>query len=225
MQRNHPTLGGLRWKLCASSCSALALFSGPAAWNGPDRALRDILARLGDRSTVRGGHVESDRNWAWLYLEPRARQEGARGVRVAWEQTLVAGAFRDAMGQRLWGWTGSDGPHATDFGFPYRESFPSPPERVFRKRVAQAAKRWHFRVLELRYLQPVRGAPLVVVSTKEPARLARAAGAIRSFLAGRRYEGFYFEAKGAFVFAAAYRGTNAGMQWARSEELYPFPHG
>ena len=143
---------------------------------------------------------------------------------MTWEQTLVAGAFRDAMGQRLWGWTGSDGPHATDFGFPYRESFPSPPERVFRKRVVQAAKRWHFRVLELRYLQPVRGAPLLVVRTKEPARLARAAGAIRDFLAGRRYEGFYFEARGAFAFAAAYRGTNVGMQWARCEDLYPFEH-
>jgi len=191
----------------------------------PNEALQEILGRLGDRTLIRGGHVESDRNWAWLYLEPRKAHEAARGVRLAWEQTLVAGAMRDAMGTRLWGWTGSDGHHPTDYGFPYRESFASPSERTFRKCVAVAARRWKFRVLELRYLRPLQGAPLVVVTTRQPARLARAGGAIRAFLAGRRYEGFYFEAKGAFVFAAAYRGTNAGMQWARSEDLYPFPHG
>ena len=191
----------------------------------PNEALREILARLGDRSVLRGGHVESDRNWAWLYLEPRERQQAARGVRVQWQQTLVAGALRDALGTRLWGWTGSGGHHRTDYGFPYRESFPSPSVRTFRRRLAVAARRWHFRVLEMRYLRPLQGAPLVVVSTREPARLARAAGAIRDFLAGRRYEGFYFEAKGAFAFAAAYRGTNAGMQWAVSKDLYPFPHG
>jgi hypothetical protein len=80
-------------------------------------------------------------------------------------------------------------------------------------------------VLELRYLRPLQGAPLVVVRARQPTRLARAAPAIRDFLAGRRYEGFYFEAKGDFAFAAAYRGTNVGMQWSRSKELSPFPHG
>ena len=201
------------------------MLAAPAAWQSPNEALQRILSRLGDRSLIRGGHVDSDRNWAWLYLEPRNEQQGARGVRLAWEQTLVAGALRDALGTRLWGWTGSGGHHPTDYAFPYRESFPSPPAPSFRRRVALAARRWHFRVLELRYLRPVQGAPLVVVSTRQPERLARAAAAVRDYLAGRRYEGFYFEAKGAFVFAAAYRGTNVGMQWSRSKDLSPFPHG
>ena len=169
--------------------------------------------------------MDSDGRWAWLYLEPRTPQQGARGIRVVWEQTLVAGALRDALGSRLWGWTGSDGHHPTDFGYPYRQSFPSPPVRTFRRRLTVAARRWHFHVLEQRYLRPLQGAPLVVVRTRDPARLARAGGAIRDFLAGRRYEGFYFEVKGAFAFATAYRGTWEGSQWARAEGLYPFPHG
>jgi hypothetical protein len=212
--------------VCATACSALlAVPAASGAWRNPNEALQEILSRLGDRSLIRGGHVDSDRNWAWLYLEPRTPQQEARGVRLTWEQTLVAGALRDALGTRFWGWTGSDGHHPTDYGFRYRESFPSPPPRIFRKRLALAARRWHFRVLELRYLRPLQGAPLVVVRARQPAPLARAAPAIRDYLAGRRYEGFYFEAKGAFAFAAAYRGTNVGMQWFRSEELAPFPHG
>jgi hypothetical protein len=146
-------------------------------------------------------------------------------LRVAWEQTLVAGALRDFMGTRLWGWSGTDGHHPTDFALPYRQVFPSPPERIFRRRLTRAAQRWHFRVLQLRYLRPLQGAPMVVVRAREPARLARAGGAVRDFLAGRRYEGFYFEAKGAFAFATAYRGAWIGSQWARSERLFPFPHG
>jgi hypothetical protein len=191
----------------------------------PNEALQEILSRLGDRSLIRGGHVDSEGRWAWLYLEPRKPQRGARGIRVTWEQTLVAGALRDALGTRFWGWTGSDGQHPTDFGLPYRPVFPSPPQRIFRRRLTVAAHRWRFRVLEVRYLRPLQGAPLVVVRTPEPTRLARAAGAIRDYLAGRRYEGFYFEAKGEFAFAAAYRGTWVGSQWARSKELFPFPHG
>ena len=201
------------------------MLAAPAVSRNPNEALQQILSKLGDRTLVRGGHVDSDRNWAWLYLEPRKPPEAARGIRLAWEQTLIAGAMREAMGTRLWGWTGSDGHHPTDYSYPYHESFSSPPERSFRRRLAVAARRWQFRVLEARYLRPLQGAPLVVVSTRRPARLAQAGGAIRSYLAGRRYEGFYFEAKGAFAFAAADRGTTAGMQWARSEELYPFPHG
>ena len=198
--------------------------TAPAARRpSPNETLQEILSRLGDRSLIRGGHVDSDGRWAWLYLEPRAPQRGARGVRVVWEQTLVAGALRDAMGTRLWGWTGSDGHHPTDFALPYRQRFPSPSERIFRRRLALAAHRWHFHVLAVRYLRPLQGAPMVVVRTRDPARLARAGGAIRDFLAGRRYEGFYFEAKGAFAFATAYRGTWIGTQWARSKELSPFP--
>jgi hypothetical protein len=202
----------------------LATAAASAAYRPrPNEALQQILSRLGDRSLIRGGHVDSDGKWAWLYLEPRTAQQGARGLRVTWEQTLVAGALRDAMGTRLWGWTGSGGHHPTDFSYPYRQTFPSPPKRIFRRRLTLAAHRWHFQVLEVRHLRPLQGAPLVVVRAREAPQLAQAAGAIRDFLAGRRYEGFYFEAKGAFAFATAYRGTWVGSQWARSKELSPFP--
>ena len=216
---------GLHWKVCATACSALLAATAASAANRPrpNEQLQQILSRLGDRSLVRGGHVDSDGRWAWLTLQPRTPQEGARGLRLTWEQTLVAGALRDAMGTRLWGWSGSDGHHPTDFGYPYRQRFPSPSERAFRKRLTVASHRWHFDVVERRYLRPLQGAPMVVVRTREPARLARAAGAIRDFLAGRRYEGFYFEVKGAFAFATAYRGTWIGTQWARSKGLSPFP--
>jgi hypothetical protein len=71
---------------------------------------------------------------------------------------------------------------------------------------------------------------MVVVKTRHPRALSRAANKIERFLdplhAGKwAYEGFYFEAEGAFAFANANRGTVMGSQWARSERLYPFEHG
>ena len=45
------------------------------------------------------------------------------------------------------------------------------------------------------------------------------------------YEGFYLEAQDergvpfVIVSTAARGGSPEGSQWARSEELYPFPHG
>lgn len=226
MRRSRPTRAGLHWKVCATACSALLIVSAAAARPpSPNQALEDILTRLGDRSVVRGGHVDSNGNWAWAYLEPRTPQRGIRGVRVRWQQTLVAGALRDVLGHRLWGWNGSDGLHQADYSYPYRQVFPSPSARAFRRRLARAADRWQFDVLKVRYLRPLQSAPMVIVRTKQPVRLARAAGAIREYLAGRRYEGFYFEAKGDFAFAGALRGTQMDTQWARTERLFPFPHG
>jgi hypothetical protein len=88
--------------------------------------------------------------------------------------------------------------------------------------------------LDARYLRPLQGAPMVVVQTRHPLLLARAAPKIERFLDPYRgkwaYEAFYFEAEDGrnvpmFAFANANRGTVMGSQWARSESLYPFDHG
>lgn len=203
----------------------------------PQQLLRTIVARLGDRSLIRA-RIEHDGNPPLLAFDsPQAR--GARRVRLAWEQTLVAGALRDmlcaAHAPLLWGWSGVDGERGTpDATYPYLQRFPTVPEGSFRRRLADAADRWHFRVLDARYLHPLQGAPMVVVRTSEPLRLAHAAGRIRAFLDGPasalRFEGFYFEAEDAhgrpaFALANAFRGTYQGSQWARSERLFPFAHG
>ena len=193
--------------------------------------LQQLLGGLGDRSLIRA-HVRSDGQYTYLRFTTPPH---VRGIRLQWEQTIVAGAFRDrlraAHAPPLWSWRGADGSHDALTGeYPYLRRFRSPPEDVFRARLADAARRWHFRVLDARYLRPLQGAPLVVVQTRSPLRLARAAGKLRDYLDGLRYEGFYFEAEDAgnvpaFAFASALRGTNQGSQWARSEALYPFEHG
>ncbi len=63
-----------------------------------------------------------------------------------------------------------------------------------------------------------------------PDRLARDAGEVARFSHSRAYEGFYFEVGDGhnareFAFASALRGTNQESEWARSEPLFPFPHG
>jgi hypothetical protein len=212
----------------------------------PGRILQKLLAGLGDRSLIRG-RVTGDSDTTYLHLRPRTRPPGVRAVRSGWEQTIVAGAFRDllcaARAPLLWSWTGLDGGPLPmlDQRYAYQQRFPSPTQRVFRERLAVVARRWHFRVLDARYLRPLQGAPMVVVETAHPLRLARVAAKVQRFLdplaPGRRfqlgawaYEGFYFEVEDAenvpaFAIANAFRGTGSGSQWARSETLYPFPHG
>jgi hypothetical protein len=208
--------------------------------------LQRLLANLGDRSLIRA-RVTGDRDTTYLRLQPRGHGRAPLSVRTAWEQALVAGAFRDLLcatrAPLLWSWTGTDaGSHPMlDQTYPYLQRFPSPSAAVFRKRLATASRRWQFRVLDARYLHPLQGAPLVVVQTAHPYVLARHATAIQRFLdpvkASARfqlgawtYEGFYFEAEDAhnipaFALANAFRGTGLGSQWARSERLYPFGHG
>jgi hypothetical protein len=212
----------------------------------PRGLFQKLLAGLGDRSLIHG-RVTGDGDTTYLHMLPRKGLTGARALRISWEQTIVAGAFRDllcaARAPLLWSWTGLDGgPRPMmDQTYPYLQRFPSPSERTFRERLAVAARRWDFRVLDARYLRPLQGAPMVVVQTRNPARLARVAGRIESFLdplwPGRKfqlgawaYEGFYFEAEDAnnvpaFAFANAFRGTGSGSQWARAEALFPFAHG
>ncbi len=208
--------------LCAAACSALAIF-------------QQLIAGFGDRSLVHA-HVSGDRNLTYLRFTSPPH---ANRMRLQWEQTIVAGAFRDrlraARAPELWSWRGIDGSHdATRAESPYLQHFASPPERVFRARLAAAARRWRFRILDARYLRPLQGAPMVVVQARHPRDLARDADEVERYLdpyrGKRAYEGFYFEVEDAhndraFAFANALRGTNMGSQWARSEALYPFAHG
>jgi hypothetical protein len=191
---------------------------------------QQMLGGFGDRSLV---HARVTGDGDLTYLRFTSPPHADR-FRLQWEQTIVAGAFRDrlyaAHAPLLWNWRGIDGIHAARGGAPYLEHFTSPPERVFRARLDVAARRWHFRVIDARYLRPLQGAPMVVVRTRHPAALAHAAFKLERFLDPYRggkwaYEGFYFEAEGDFAFSNAYRGAALGSQWARSEALYPFAHG
>ena len=203
---------------CATACTAAAI-------------LQQLVGGFGDRTLIRA-HVSGDRDLTYLrFTAPRH----VNRFRLQWEQTIVAGAFRDllyaARAPRLWSWSGVDGSHdATTTEYPYLQHFRSLSERVFREQLAVASARWHFRVLDARYLRPLQGAPLIVVQTMHPERLARYAGEVARFVHSRAYEGFYFEVEDAhnaraFAFASALRGTNQGSEWARSEPLFPFPHG
>jgi hypothetical protein len=113
--------------------------------------------------------------------------------------------------------------------------FRSPSRAVFLARLRHQARSHDFQVAAFRMIRPRQLAPLVVVTTSRPLELSNATGSIieqldpeRSF--DRDYEGVYFEARdrrGVPLFAVSnvVRGRLEGGQWARSEALYPFPHG
>jgi hypothetical protein len=110
-----------------------------------------------------------------------------------------------------------------------------------RARLSAAAGRYGFEVVSLDLLQPSQLAPEVVVRTKDYLGLAHATSAILRQVdpkartaddrTGWRFEGFYFRAEDehGVPFLIAYnfwRGNGGGGgQWARSDRLFPFPHG
>jgi len=114
-----------------------------------------------------------------------------------------------------------------------RKRFPSPSLSVLSQRLEREADAHSFDIVSVRMLHPRRAAPEIVVRTTHYLALARATSDILRGLEGRDswdYEGFYFEARDErnVPFLAAYnvvRGQIMGGQWARSEALYPFPHG
>jgi hypothetical protein len=122
-----------------------------------------------------------------------------------------------------------------------RRRFPNLAPFLFRQRLRAAARRYRFRVVSVRLLRPRQLAPEVVVQTTRYVELARAVPAIDAALnprlparddrAGWEYEGFYLEARDErgvpFLSVVDFmrgRGPGGG-QWARSDPLYPFPHG
>jgi hypothetical protein len=122
-----------------------------------------------------------------------------------------------------------------------RQRFPNLAPFLFRQRLAEAARRYGFEVVSVRFRRPRQLAPEVVVRTKRYLELAHAMPTIDRALnprlpalddrRGWEYEGFYFEAQDehGVPFLAVLdfmRGSGpGGGQWARSEPLYPFPHG
>jgi hypothetical protein len=120
------------------------------------------------------------------------------------------------------------------------EHFANLSPQTFKARLAKAARDHHFRVVEVRLLRPRQFAPEVVVRTTSYVALAHALPSILSTLDPHRgssdtrgwsYEAFLFEAQDErqVPFLAvfnAWRGSHkGGGQWARSEPLFPFPHG
>jgi hypothetical protein len=119
--------------------------------------------------------------------------------------------------------------------------FDNPTEDEFLARVREAADRYGFRVVEARWLEPLQAAPLVVVQTDDPVRFAQETPAILRVVdpqapvggdwEGWAFEGFFFEARDAagvpfLAVSNHWRGSDrGGGQWARSEDLYAFPHG
>jgi hypothetical protein len=121
-----------------------------------------------------------------------------------------------------------------------RERFVNLSPEMLKKRLAEAADDHGFRVVAVKLLRPRQLAPEIVIRTTRYLALARALPGIlhsldphsgHSDTRGWSYEGFFFEAQDerGVPFLGVYnfwRGDHkGGGQWARSEPLYPFPHG
>lgn len=121
-----------------------------------------------------------------------------------------------------------------------REHFANLSPETLKKRLAEAAHDHGFQVVAVELLRPRQLAPEIAVRTTHYLALALALpGILRSLdphsaqsdNRGWSYEGFFFEAQDerGVPFLAVYnvwRGQHkGGGQWARSEPLFPFPHG
>jgi hypothetical protein len=121
-----------------------------------------------------------------------------------------------------------------------RQRFANLSPDALKKRLAKAAHDHDFQVVGVRLLQPRQLAPEIAVRTTHYLALTHALpGILRSLdphsgnsdTHGWSYEGFHFEAQDerGVPFLGVYnfwRGQHkGGGQWARSEPLYPFPHG
>jgi hypothetical protein len=121
------------------------------------------------------------------------------------------------------------------------ERFDNPSAARFHSTLRALSRRDGFSVVSSTLLRPRQLAPAVVVRSTDYERLARDVYVIENELnpkhdtgddrTGWRWEGFFLEAvdEHGVPFLAAYdsmRGPHAGGgQWARSEALFPFPHG
>jgi hypothetical protein len=121
-----------------------------------------------------------------------------------------------------------------------REHFANLSPDTLKERLAEAAHDHGFQVVAVKLLRPKQLAPEIAVRTTHYLTLARALPDMlrsldphsgRSGTRGWSYEGFFFEAQDerGIPFLAIYnfwRGNHkGGGQWARSEPLFPFPHG
>lgn len=110
-----------------------------------------------------------------------------------------------------------------------------------RARLATAAARYDLTVKSVQLLHPKQTAPLVIVQTRHYLAMAHAFGTIlyksldpirKHVRPNESYEAFFFEAqdeRGVPFIIVSYdargQGGGGGGMWARSERLYPGPHG
>jgi hypothetical protein len=122
-----------------------------------------------------------------------------------------------------------------------RRSFDNLPPSELKRRLAVLAKRHDFSVVRVAFLRPVQLAPIVIIQTTHYEQLARATPSILHEIdpkldtnddrTGWHYEGFLFEAQDEhgvpfLTVENWWRGPHAGGgDWARSDPLFPFPHG
>jgi hypothetical protein len=117
--------------------------------------------------------------------------------------------------------------------------FPTPSQPVFEKNLAAAAEQFGFRVLSTEFVRAPQGSPQVIVEASSPTQFSKDTPAIFRALDPRTgsgqdwqgwdYEGFFLGAQDqqGVPFLAVFNvmRDHGGGQWARSEDLYPFPHG
>ena len=203
------------------------------------------------RGYFAGVRPPADALWAFVSA-PTATQQPAtppapgrvpEQMIAEWEAELVVGGLRDdfcaAGGAPLVGWTiGRGGIGLSDRTQALEQRFPNPSPAAFTLRAARIARRYGFRIQELRLLRPRQLAPLLVVRTdRDRKAFVHDIPAIMRLLDptanGSRttavtFEGFFFEAVDARgPFAAVddiYRGQTGGGQWSWSRCVYPYPH-
>jgi hypothetical protein len=225
----------------------------PKIRRSPSEIAATVLSGLGDRRYVHrfvlapvpaharrhvrgyfaGVQPPRDALWGYVAVKPSS-------MVATWEGQLIAGAVRDQLcangGPPMVGWRvgHSDGGYS-DHVYPFEQRFPNPRPAGYRLRVELVARRYGFKVAELRLLHPLQTAPLVVVYTdRAHKKFIADLPAILSALDPRNgkaatFEGFYFEARdknGPFVRTEnSYRGTLEGGQWSADRTNYPFAHG
>ena len=110
---------------------------------------------------------------------------------------------------------------------------------MFRKVLARASSRYHFQVVSLRFVHAPQGSPLLIVQSAFPSAFSRDTPAIMKLLDpqhsgghgwnGQPYEGFFMGAQDSsgspFLDVSNILRIREGGQWARADDLYPFPHG
>jgi hypothetical protein len=122
-----------------------------------------------------------------------------------------------------------------------RRRFDNLPPSELKRRLAVLASAHDFRVVRVAFLHPVQLAPIVIVRTTHYEQLAHATPSILHQIdprrdtnddrTGWRYEGFFFEAQDEhgvpfLTVENWWRGPHGGGgDWARSDPLFPFPHG
>jgi hypothetical protein len=156
------------------------------------------------------------------------------GVGVANQSAQLVPSARWGSHIRAWQGmlraTATDNPTAT---------YPTPTRSLLLQRLHQTSVRYGFRVVSLRILDAPQGSPQVIVQTAKPSTFARSVPAIMRALdphhpaaedwLGWSYEGFFLGAQDSqrdpFLAVFNTMRAHSGGQWARTEQLFPYPHG